>query len=182
MTGSIHFFKFCFFAALFAQDIVEDEKKSPKSTSYVLQKTAKKYFIGLPLRTDNTEAHTAIPAHWGRFYSENVLAKIPKRLNGDVLAVYTEYEKDHTKPYTMILGCETASLDEIPEGLVGIEIPAARYAVFTSNGPHPDALIQIWQSVWNGDLDRSFTADFELYPAQFDPVKNPQAKVFIAID
>lgn len=181
MSGSIHFFKFCLFAALFSQEIVADEKKQ-QNPSYVLQKTARKCFIGLPLRTDNFKAHQTIPAHWERFYKENVIARIPGKVDGAVMAVYTEYEKDHTKPYTMILGCETASLGKIPEGLVGIEIPASRYAVFTSQGPHPDGLIQIWHSVWNGELSRSFTADFELYPADFDPQKNPQAKIFVAIE
>ena len=82
----------------------------------------------------------------------------------------------------MILGCEVASLDEVPEGLVGLEIPASNYAVFTTDGPHPQGVVETWQAIWNGDLQRTFTADFEVYSSQFDPEKNPQVKVFIAVE
>ena len=185
MTGSLHFFKFCLFAALFSQETIAEETKaapSYKQPGHVFQTTSKKKLIGLPLRTDNSVSHKTIPAHWEKFFKENILEKIPGRTTGEILAVYTQYEKDHTKPYTMILGCEVESLDQVPEGLVGLEIPASRYAVFTTNGPHPQGVINVWQSVWKGGLKRTFTSDFEVYTCQFDPVKNPQLQVFIAVE
>ncbi len=149
---------------------------------YIVETAAKKFFVGLALRTNNEECSLAMPKHKERFFSENIPAKIPNKVDGNILALYTDYEGDYTKPYTWILGCVVSSLDEIPEGLVGKEIPASKYAVFTTAGEFPQGLIAAWQSVWMADLPRSYTSDFEIYPADFHPQKNPEVKVYIAID
>ena len=60
-----------------------------------------------------------MPAHKDRFFKENISSKIPNKINGDILALYTDYEGDYTKPYSWILGCEVSSLEQVPEGLVG---------------------------------------------------------------
>lgn len=149
---------------------------------YHVEQQTQKLFIGLPLKTSNQECSVAMPAHKERFFKENILAKIPHKKNGQILALYTEYEGDYTQPYTWILGCEVDSLDNIPEGLVGKVIPASKYAVFKTQGSFPQGLIQVWQSIWANPLQRSYTSDFEVYPASFDPVNNPAVSVYIAID
>ncbi|HSX37555.1 MAG TPA: effector binding domain-containing protein, partial [Chlamydiales bacterium] len=78
--------------------------------------------------------------------------------------------------------CEVASLDDVPEGLVGKTIPASKYAVFTTKGAFPQGLIATWQEVWKSNLSRSYTSDFELYRSDFNPQKNPEVKVYIAIE
>lgn len=149
---------------------------------YTYEKHAKKLFIGLELRTNNQEAPKTIAAHWGRFYKENILAQIPHQINGNVLALYTDYEGDYTKPYSCIIGCEVSSLEDVPVGLVGKEIPASRYAVYTSQGSFPQGLVDVWQTIWKSNMHRSYTTDFELYAADFNPVSNPTVKVYIAIE
>jgi predicted transcriptional regulator YdeE len=123
-----------------------------------------------------------MPAHKERFFKENILAKIPNKVNCNILALYTDYEGDHTKPYSWILGCEVSSLDEVPAALVGKEIPASKYAIFTTQGAFPEGLIAAWEAVWQSNLPRSYTSDFEIYPSDFDPQINPQVKVYIAIE
>lgn len=142
----------------------------------------KKFFIGLALRTNNEECSYAMPAHKERFFKENISAKIPNKLNDNILALYTDYEGDYTRPYSWILGCEVSSLAEVPEGLVGKVIPESKYAVFTTKGEFPQGLIDAWQAVWRSTLLRSYTSDFEVYRSDFDPQKNPEVKVYIAID
>jgi predicted transcriptional regulator YdeE len=146
----------------------------------IYEKQSEKLFIGLELRT-NEECSLAMPAHKARFFKENTLSKIPNKLNGNVLALYTDYESDYSKPYSWILGCEVSSLENIPAGLVGKVIPASTYAVFTTQGTFPDGLIAVWQSIWNLNLARSYTSDFEIYPSDFNPETNPEVKVYIAI-
>lgn len=141
-----------------------------------------KFFIGLELRTDNQKCSEEMPAHKDKFFSQNVLAKIPNKINSNILAVYTDYEGDFTKPYSWILGAEVSSLDEIPEGLVGKVIPASRYAIYTTKGEFPQGLIAAWQAIWQSNLSRSYTTDFELYSANFDPQRHPEVKVYIAIE
>lgn len=150
--------------------------------NYAVEKQRKKFFIGLELKTNNQECSLTMPAHKERFFKENILAKIPNKINGNILALYTDYEGDYTKPYSWILGCEVSSLEEIPAGLVGKVIPASKYAVFTTQGEFPQGLISVWQAIWKLNLTRSYTSDFELYRSDFNPQKNPEVKVYIAIE
>lgn len=150
--------------------------------NYTFEKQKKKFFIGLELRTNNEECALSMPAHKDKFFNENVSAKIPNKVDGNILALYTDYEGDYTKPYSWVLGCEVSSLDEIPSGLVGKVIPESQYAVFTTRGEFPQGLIAAWQAVWKSNLPRSYTSDFELYRFDFHPKKNPEVKVYIAVE
>lgn len=148
---------------------------------YSVKHLEKKFFIGFELRTNNEECSYAMPAHKERFFKENIPAKIPNRINGDILALYTDYEGDYTKPYSWILGCEVSSLENVPDGLVGKIIPESKYAVFTTKGGFPQGLIDVWQAVWKLNLPRSYTSDFEIYRSDFNPQRNPEVKVCIAV-
>jgi len=149
--------------------------------NYNLENRNKKLFIGFELKTNNQECSLAMPSHKDQFFSQNIPAKIPNKINGDILALYTDYEGDYTQPYSWILGCEVSSLDQIPEGLVGKMIPESTYAVFTTLGRFPEGLIAAWEAVWRSNLSRAYTSDFEIYRADFDPEKNPEVKVYIAM-
>lgn len=141
-----------------------------------------KFFIGLALRTNNEECSLAMPAHKDRFFKDNIPSKIPNKINGDIIALYTDYEGDYTKPYSWILGCEVSNLEQVPAGLVGKVIPESKYAVYTTQGEFPQGLIAAWQEIWKSNLPRSYTSDFEVYRSDFDPQHNPKVKVYIAIE
>lgn len=146
---------------------------------YQLKKLPRKYIIGIATRTDNkTFQETALPL-WGRFYAEQICEKIPSKFSKATVALYSQYESDHQGPFTYLLGCEVSSLDHIPNGLVGMMVPAATYAHFSLEGPYPQSLIQTWQSIWSSHLPRSFTYDFEIYPETFDQKNSPQMGLWI---
>lgn len=131
--------------------------------------------VGLETRTTNREemspSTARIPALGGRFYQEQIMDKIPSRKpNGFPVGVYSKYERDHTGPYSLLAGAEVSDLKAIPNGMTGLAIPACKYLVFTAQGPMPQALIQMWATIWNyfssgSKYDRAYTADFELYRA-----------------
>jgi len=58
--------------------------------------------IGISVRTtnENGQAKKDIEKLWGEFMSENMLKKIPNVTDETIYAIYTDYEGDHTKPYT----------------------------------------------------------------------------------
>lgn len=147
-----------------------------------IENQEEKLFIGLELRTNNDECSKTMPLHKERFFKEDILLKIPNKINGDILALYTDYEGDYTQPYSWILGCEVSTLDEVPLGLVGKTIPASKYAVFTTEGEFPKGLVMVWKDIWQSNLPRSYTADFEVYSQDFDPRQNPEVKVYIAVE
>ena len=57
--------------------------------------------IGVSVRTTNENGQSAndIQALWDKFMSEGVANKIPNKIDGEILSIYTNYESDHTKPY-----------------------------------------------------------------------------------
>ncbi len=166
----------CLIGGLNAQPFQPEENVKQK---FVTEN--EKFFIGLELRTSNLEMPSQVKGHWERFYKE-FFHQIPNRVHGSILALYTDYEGDYTKPFSYIIGCEVSSVDEIPEGMVGRVIPKAHYALFPSDGPFPTALVETWQKVWKADIHRTYTSDFEFYGSDFDPIKNPKVDIYIAVE
>ena len=151
----------------------------------MLIKTLSQIFIvGLAVRTANApgQAEVDIPKLRERFYHENVAEKISNRMNNDLIVVYTDYEGDYQKPYTCLIGHAVSDLNQVPEGLTGRAIPAATYAVFDVEGTFPASLINAWGKVWKMTLDRTYKADFELYPEDFNPMDNSSSAIYIGIE
>lgn len=78
------------------------------------------------------------------------------RLTGTVYSIYTDYESDHTKPYTTILGCSVVTLNSIPEGMVG-------------------------KSFDGGNLERAFSADFEVFGEKAQNPTDTEIDFLIAV-
>lgn len=139
--------------------------------------------MGIELRTTNEKWQSGkdIPPFWARFYREGIQTKIPNQKTGEVLGLYCDYEKDHTKPYSLIAGCEVVLVGDIPPDFVIKHIPAAKYAVFEIGGKFPEALMQVWQWVWEGHLKRTYVADFEVYQIGFDGDTHTDIHLYIGI-
>jgi predicted transcriptional regulator YdeE len=140
--------------------------------------------IGISVRTtnENGQAGKDIPALWNRFISEGIAEKIPGKTDNSVYCIYTEYEKDHTKPYTTILGCKVADLKNIPAGMVGKTIDEENYSAQTANGNLLQGVVfNEWVKIWNSNLERIFTADFEVYGEKAQDPENAAVDIFIAV-
>jgi predicted transcriptional regulator YdeE len=140
--------------------------------------------IGISVRTTNENGQSGqdIPALWNRFISEGILQQIPDRISDDIYCMYTEYEKDHTKPYTTLLGCAVSHLDNIPEGMMGKTIETAQYTKFVAKGDLTQGIVfNQWLKIWNSDLDRIFTTDFEVYDEKALNPQNAEVDIYIAI-
>lgn len=139
------------------------------------------HLVGIAVRTsnENGQAATDIPALWGRFMAEGILSKIPGRVDDTLYCVYTDYEKDHTRPYTTILGCQVHHPDTIPAGMTGKTFGAATYRRFTAKGDlAKGAVYNEWVNIWNTEMPRTYVADFEVYGAK---AQQPDAEVDIYI-
>lgn len=148
---------------------------------YNKERMGKKYFIGIAVRTSNDRFQIEGVPLWEKFYGERCPEKIPNRIDQALMAVYTDYEGDHTQPYTFMIGCEVSSLEEVPEDMVGIEIPSANYAVFMTQGAFPQGVIDAWKTIWSSDLERTYAFDFEIYGEDFHPQTHPEVKICIGI-
>ena len=142
------------------------------------------HVIGISVRTtnENGQAMQDIPALWARFMEEQVAAQIPGKINEDLYCIYTDYEKDHTRPYTTLLGCRVTSLEQIPRGMTGKTFTEGNYTRFTAKGNLAQGIVyNEWIKIWNTPLDRAFTSDFEVYGAKSVNPENAEVDIFIAL-
>ncbi|MFK7814251.1 MAG: GyrI-like domain-containing protein [Maribacter sp.] len=140
--------------------------------------------IGISIRTsnENSQAASDIGSLWAKFMTENVLQKVPNKISDDIFSIYTNYESDHTKPYDTILGCKVSSLDVIPEGMVGQSFEGGTFAKFISKGDLAKGVVyNTWTEIWNTDLDRLYTADFEVYGKNAQNPSDAEVDIFVAI-
>ncbi|HLO56058.1 MAG TPA: effector binding domain-containing protein [Saprospiraceae bacterium] len=142
------------------------------------------HIIGIALRTTNENGQSVqdIPALWNRFISEGIMDQIPNKINNTLYCIYTDYEKDHTKPYTTILGCKVSNLDQISYGLVGKTFEERTYIKRIAKGNLMQGIVyEEWTKIWNADLNRAFTADFEVYDERTQNPENAEVDIFISV-
>ena len=140
--------------------------------------------IGIAVRTtnENGQSGTDISALWNQFMSEGILEKIPNKVDYTIYSVYTLYEKDYTKPYTTILGAKVSSLDNIPEGMTAITIAEGDYLKYTAKGNiHEGIVYNEWTKIWNTDLPRAYTTDYEVYGEKAQNPADAEVDIFIAV-
>ncbi|AXT63163.1 AraC family transcriptional regulator [Aquimarina sp. AD10] len=140
--------------------------------------------IGISVRTTNknNQATHDIPALWNTFMSENTIDKIPNRLEDSIYALYTDYESDYTEGYTTVLGCKVENLDNIPDGMTGIEINKNTYSRFTAEGDLTKGVIyEKWGEIWNSNLNRDYTTDFEVYGEEAQNPTDAIVDIFIGV-
>nr|WP_199000151.1 GyrI-like domain-containing protein [Flavobacterium sp. ASV13] len=140
--------------------------------------------IGISVRTTNENGQSGqdIPALWNKFMSEGIAEQIPNKASDAIYCIYTDYEKDHTRPYTTILGCVVETLNVIPEGMVVKTVSGVHYKKFTAKGNLKEgAVFNEWVRIWNSDLDRIYTEDFEIYGEGAQNPEDGEVDIYIAI-
>lgn len=140
--------------------------------------------IGLAIRTTNEgqKANTDIANLWQQFLANNLIAQIPNKKAHTIYSLYTEYEGDHTKPYTVILGCKVHSLDHIPEGMVGKSFNGGTYMKTSVKGDLTKGIVvRHWTEIWAMDVKRAFTADFETYSEKAQNQADAEVDFYIAL-
>ena len=140
--------------------------------------------IGISIRTTNENGQAAkdIAELWEKFMRENVLKKIPNKIDDTIYSIYTEYEGDHTQPYTTLLGCKAERIDELPEGMYAKTFEGGNYLKTTAKGDLMKGfVINKWMEIWEMDLERRYTADFEVYGEKAQDPSNAEIDFFIAV-
>ena len=141
--------------------------------------------IGLSLETKTTNANgqSAIDCGnlWQEFEKENYAAKIPNILSDEILAVYHQYEGDHTKPFSYFIGYKVKTDTEIPQGLDSLIIPKGTYQKIRAKGKMPDCIANTWKEIWNSNIPRAYQSDFEVYDDKSKDWNNAEIEVFVSI-
>jgi predicted transcriptional regulator YdeE len=140
--------------------------------------------IGIAVRTtnENNQSGKDIPALWDKFMAEGIIEKIPNKINSTLYCIYTDYESDYTKPYTTILGCKVANADNILEGMVDKTFDGGSYTKYSVKGNLMQGIVfNEWTKIWNSNIERAYTADFEVYGEKAQNPADAEVDIFIAI-
>ncbi len=157
----------------------------------IVQKPAFR-LMGIAARTTNAAEAEGTDAKigglWEKFSAESLPGHIPYQTEpGIIYGLYCEYENGLDGAYTVMAGCVVHPGATPPGNLTVRDIPAARYAVFTSEqGPMPDIVMDSWARIWEmtpGDLggERAFTGDFEIYDERAASTKDAQIDIWISL-
>lgn len=152
----------------------------------VMQKVEIKPFhlIGIAIRTSNANGKAAqeIAELWGRFLSEKILEQIPNKVDDTIYSMYTDYEGDHNQPYTAILGCKVRSVEQVPDGFISKSVSGGEYVKLTAKGDLTKGLVvNQWSKIWEMDLPRKYSADFELFGDKAQNPLNAEVEFYIAV-
>lgn len=140
--------------------------------------------VGITVRTtnENNQAATEIAELWKRFMEGAIVDKIRNKLDSAVYSVYTNYESDHTKPYTAMLGCKVSDLKEIPEGLEGKSFEGGDYLKSSAKGDLSNGIVvDHWIKIWNSEINRAYTADFEVFGEKAQNKADAEVDFYVAV-
>ena len=122
---------------------------------YEIVNLKQKTLVGLSARTsnDSLDMGNVIGGLWGNFYTGGIHEQIKNRVNEFAIGLYSDYTEDK-KGYCITVGNEVSNVDENNKDLA-------------------------WQQIWDMDLDRSFTGDFEEY--KNSEVENAEIDIYVAL-
>jgi predicted transcriptional regulator YdeE len=146
--------------------------------------------VGIAVRTSNAEQMTPerpIGKQWERLFKESVLAAIPNKADANIVALYTEYASDKDGEYTYVLGARVTKVESVPAGMVAKNVPAGRYALFTSErGAVQKVVVDMWQKVWATPKsalggDRTYKSDYEVYDQRAQNPADAVVDLYVAV-
>jgi predicted transcriptional regulator YdeE len=144
---------------------------------------------GIDVLTSNAQEFSSagkIPALWDRFFSQNILDKIPEKKNGmSLIAAYTDIETDENGPYRFVIGAEVSSFDNLPEDYYRLSVPKAYYAErITEEGSFSTVGIECWKKIWADDAlrkRRSYETDLEIYDLEHFSVQETRFSIYVGV-
>lgn len=119
-----------------------------------------KIVVGVSEKTGNNDPKmgAVIGELWRKLYQDGISEQIQNKVNTYAIGLYSDYEGEE---YCVTVGHEVSAAGN--ENLVKKVIPAGKYAKFSVHGDMQKAVEESWGAIWQMDLDRSYTGDFEEY-------------------
>lgn len=154
------------------------------------QKTMKKNkekfrLIGLkmPHKTTNQNNQSSKECGnlWQQFEKDNIFDLIPNKLSNEIYAVYYDYESDENGFFSYFIGCKVDETTEIPEGLTSLEIPSQNYEIITAKGVMTACITEVWEKIWNSEMERKFGFDFEVYDERSRDWNDAEVDIYVSV-
>ena len=92
---------------------------------------------------------------WNRYFQEQIMHQIPNQQTKETFAFYSNYESDETGTYQFTIGMPVSSLEDVPENMTTLTLPAATYAVFTTRkGSVSEVICETWEYIWQWSKEK----------------------------
>jgi predicted transcriptional regulator YdeE len=142
--------------------------------------------VGLALKekTTNVNEQSSIDCGnlWQEFEKGKYAEMIPNKLTEEILAVYHQYEGDHTQPFSYFIGCKVKPGTEAPVGLETLTIAKGTYQKIDAKGKMPDCVANAWKEIWVSDIPRSYKMDFEVYDEKSKDWNDAEVEVYLSVE
>ncbi len=140
--------------------------------------------VGISIKTTNKDGKSAkdIKKLWEKFILGKILDKIPNKISNSIYLVYSDYVGDYTEPYTVTLACKVKNTDGIPNGMIVKKIKAGSFIKFIAKGDLNKGIVyDEWVKIWNSNLSRRYSTDFEIYSEKAQNPNNAEVEIFVAV-
>lgn len=121
-----------------------------------------KKIVGISDKVSNSEIEK-INLLWDKFFKEDVKSKIESKVSNELYSIYTEYSKDYTSPYKLLIGYEIPIETEVPADLDYVLVPDANYEKIIVKGQIPQIVVEAWQNIWQNNRKRAYKLDYDKY-------------------
>lgn len=151
---------------------------------YEIVELEEKVVIGIKIKTTNQDgkAIKEIGMTWQKLFADGIYESIQNKINHKTIGLYTEYEGDYTKPYTFMAGVQVTQKIETSKEIRSLVIPKGKYAKFVITGDVQKSVGEAWQEIWNMDLKRKYTCDFEEYQNNSEDMQKQEIHIYIALE
>ncbi|WP_103071946.1 GyrI-like domain-containing protein [Aquimarina sediminis] len=142
------------------------------------------WIVGISVKTSKKDKRFIkdISTLWDRFINESMLYTIPNKIDDTIYLMYMDYKNEYSEEYTVVLGCKVKNLDTIPDGMTSAQIQRSTYSRFTAEGDITKGItFNEWSKIWEIDMNRTYTTDFEMYGEEAQNPKNAEVDIYVAI-
>ncbi|MCH9611744.1 MAG: hypothetical protein S4CHLAM102_02170 [Chlamydiia bacterium] len=123
---------------------------------------------------------------WIEFFAAKVDKLLTNYSDEMIYLLYTEIQVDPNNPDGVqaqaTIGYKVDDSQKVPEGLSEAFLPPFDYAQFTTKGPHPESIGELWSIIEESGLPRAFVADLELYPTDSFHGDAPEVALLVSVD
>lgn len=121
--------------------------------------------IGMKTKNDDPKVGEKIGGLWTRVFQEDIYNKINNRNSDYPICLYSDYTNTDVSGYELEYDITIGfTVDEMKNSEYIVKtIPKGKYAKFSVRGNVATATMEVWDKVWNMNLNRSYTGDFEEY-------------------
>ncbi|NMM61850.1 transcriptional regulator [Clostridium sp. P21] len=152
-------------------------KEEPKTR---ITEKNKMIIVGKEIRTTNKDGECikAISELWKEFSDKKFGDEILNKTNPDeILGLYCDYENKEFGLYSFIIGYEVSDINSIPQDMTYKILPSSKYCIVTAK----DKIGAAWSYIWNSNLQRTYSGDFELYGKKYDGIENSEVDIYVAV-